>query len=507
MNFKQMKTGGWLALACVATLAVCGGLRAESYSSQPAPSGMEVEWQSVPSSAGAPIKAWVRDDLILIESDSHSLVAIRRADGVHLWQCDLDREIRYSPSVSRTNVLVNVNNDLVALDKRGGNVRWKLPPPFIMSAAPLLVDPPLYPNDYTKQWQNLESIYVPGWDSRMHAYWSRGRMTTLIKGIRPGEDVIAPNFDLFKQWLKANKNGAFTLFPVRMRDDLMYYTADNNYVYAVTQGGEEQEPYYMMGAACTEITVTIGSLFIGSRDSFVYCLDRLLMKKKWAFAPGKLAHGTIFADEPQTPLVYVPLEDGTVTAVRVIPSRVARKGEFETPERFAEFWKTKGDGTVTAGPKFVYIGSGKVGDHAYKSVSAVDKETGQTVWTESSQSQYLEYQNNWSNKNSGARIYGIGSDGRVTSFKEKRRETGEIIAKMPSEPEVETAKMPVPKKKDETPADPTKPDEKKPDEKKPDEKKPDEKKPDDPKPDAKKPETPAKPDQKKPDEKKAEEKK
>ena len=144
-----------------------------------------------------------------------------------------------------------------------------------------------------------------------------------------------------------------------------------------------------------------------------------------------------------------------------------------------------------AGPKFVYIAR-KVGDHAYKSVSAVDKENG---WLFGKFASQYSNQNNWSNKNSGARIYGIGSDGRVTSFKEKRRETGEIIAKMPVEPEAEMPKMPAAKKKDESPADPAKPDEKKPDEKKPDEKKPDA-------PAPAKADAPAKPEEKKPEEKK-----
>ena len=495
-----------LALAMVLELACGGAVRAEGFyasSDMPAPGGMEVEWQSVAGSAGAAVRAWVRDDLILIETDSHNLVAIRRSDGFHLWQCFLENNIRFTPSVSRSNVLVNVNNNLVGIDKRSGNIRWRLGVDFIMSTDPLLVDPPLYPREFTKEWQNLETVVLPGWDSRIHCYWTRGRMSLLIKGIRPGEDVIAPNFDLFKQWLKANKSGAFTLMPMRLRDEVMYYAADNGYINAVNLNGDEQEPYYMMGNACTELTVTSGSIFVGARDSYVYCLDRLLMKKKWSFAPGKLARGTIFADEPQTPLVYIPLEDGNIQAVRVIPSKPARKGDFETPERFTEGWVTKGEGTVTAGPKYVYIGNGKVGDHAYKSVSAVDKETGKVVWTESSAGMYLEYQNNWSNKNSGARIYGVSSDGRVISYKEKRRDTAEIVIKKPKETDTETDKPLTGKKKEEMTAEtPAKPDEKKPDEKKPDEKKPDEAKPDEKKPDA-----PAKPEVKKPDDAKPEEKK
>lgn len=502
MKFKQERAGGWLAVALAVILTCCSAARAESYYSGnlPAPAGMEVEWQSVPSSAGTPIKGWVREDLILLETDAHSLIAIRRVDGFHLWHCYLEGAIKFTPSVSRSNVLVNVNNYLMAIDKRGGNIRWKLTPDFIMSADPLLVDPPLYPTEYTKNWQNLETIIVPGWDSRMHSLWSRGHMSTLIKGIRPGEDVIAPNFDLFKQWLKPNKNGAFNLFPTRLRDEMLYYTADNNLLYATNLNGEEQEPYYMMGNACTELTVTNSSIYVGARDTYVYCLDRLLMKKKWAFIPGKLAKGTIFADDPQTPYVYVPLEDNTVHAVQVIPAKPARKNDFETPERFAESWSIPGEGVVTAGPKYVYIGTGRVGDHAFKSVTAVDKETGKAAWTESSAAQFLEYPNNWSMRNSGARLYALSGDGRVISYKENKRNTAEVVVKMTKETDSEPKTIPMLKKKEDSGTDPAaKPDEKKPDA--PADAKPDAAKPDAAKPDAAKPDAP-KADDKKPEEKK-----
>src|SRR5206468_3887034 len=104
----------------------------------------------------------------------------------------------------------------------------------------------------------------------MHAYWTRGKLSRLIKGFRREDDVIAPTYDLLKQWLKPIRNGAFTLMPVKVRDNTLYYTADNNYVYAISRDGEEQEPYFMMGPACTEITLTQTSLYVGSRDAFVY---------------------------------------------------------------------------------------------------------------------------------------------------------------------------------------------------------------------------------------------
>ena len=52
----------------------------------------------------------------------------------------------------------------------------------------------------------------------------------------------------------------------------------------VSRSGVEAEPYYMLGAPTTGLTMTPNSLFIGGSDNYLYCLDRFTMRKKWAFA-------------------------------------------------------------------------------------------------------------------------------------------------------------------------------------------------------------------------------
>ena len=37
------------------------------------------------------------DDLVLLETDKHNLLCVRRADGVQKWTCELSDAIRYSP--------------------------------------------------------------------------------------------------------------------------------------------------------------------------------------------------------------------------------------------------------------------------------------------------------------------------------------------------------------------------------------------------------------------------
>src|SRR5579862_1946978 len=81
---------------------------------------LDIAWYSPhidAAKSGKIVKGWVISDLLLLETDKHVLVAVRKEDGYERWRCELVDEIRYQPSVSTNNVLVNVNNYLVAIEK------------------------------------------------------------------------------------------------------------------------------------------------------------------------------------------------------------------------------------------------------------------------------------------------------------------------------------------------------------------------------------------------------
>ena len=117
----------------------------------PMPAGMDLEtdWYSPHidvKSVGKIIKGWVIDEIVLLETDKKSLLCINRADGVQKWRCELSDAIRYTPAVSRNNIVVNVSNYLIGIEKNAGYIRWKLLPNFVMSCSPIIVDPAAYPN-------------------------------------------------------------------------------------------------------------------------------------------------------------------------------------------------------------------------------------------------------------------------------------------------------------------------------------------------------------------------
>jgi len=419
---------------------------------------LDLEWYSPrldASSFGKIVKGWVGEDLVLLETDKHSLFCVRRSDGVETWVCSLTDSIRYSPSVTRNNVVVNVNNNLVGIQRESGFVRWRLQPNFVMSCAPLVVDPPAYPKQYTKEWKNLETVYVGGWDGRFYCMFVRGRMTLFVRHIIETDNFSAPEFDLYDAWHKTHKERGIISTNIVLKDNILYYAADDHNVYAVTREALEREPYYALGVPCTGVTVTassaanvanslLSSLYFGAHDNYVYCLDRLTLKKKWAYASGYTPCGNITADETATPMAYVACTDGELHALQLQPAR-SSKGQPETPESFSHAWSVKGGtGVVTTGPDVVYVGWDRdAALNSYKGVMAVEKATGKVLWQSPKSEffqQFLEFQNSWDNPKLAARVYTITADNRLVSLRERVRKTGLIVVKAP-EPEPEAPKM------------------------------------------------------------------
>jgi len=426
----------------------------------PAEMGLELDWYSPHFDAnkvGKITKGWVIDELVLLETDKHNLIAVRREDGVERWRCELTDTIRYSPSVSRNNVIVNVNNYLVGIEKNAGYVRWKLLPTFVMSNSPLIIDPAAYPKEYTKSWKPLETIFVGGWDGRFYDLNVRGRIGYFLKQVSNSDNFNAPEFDLYYPWHKTHKDRGIISSNIVLKDNILYYVADDHNVYAVTREGGEREPYYLLGVPTTGLTVTapavanvtnsvLNSIYVGARDNYVYCLDRLTLKKKWAFPAGYPALGNILADEAQTPMVYVATTNGMVNGLKVTPS-MAQKGQPEIPESFEKAWEVPAAGAITVSPDVVYLGTGRTGD-SYKGIVAVAKDSGKVLWKSETGffTQYLEFFNSWSKPDSEARVFAISADNRLISLKEKVRATGIRVIKEPT-PEVEQPKFTkVPKK-------------------------------------------------------------
>ena len=114
----------------------------------------------------------------------------------------------------------------------------------------------------------------------------------------------------------------------QLRDNLLYYSGDDRNVYAVTRDAEEREPYQLLDTPSTPLTVTPstttqgGSVYVGAQNGYMYCLDRLTMKKKWSYPSGYPIVGSVFADEPHN--AYVATANGLVHSLEITPARQSR---------------------------------------------------------------------------------------------------------------------------------------------------------------------------------------
>jgi len=410
---------------------------------------MDLDWYSpvVSAESGRINKGWVKGDLILLSTDINTLIAIRRSDGTEQWRVQLDDAIRYEPTVTRSNVVLNIKNFLVAIEKQGGEIRWRLLPKFAMSNAVTVVDPPAYPRQYTKQWQDLESMYCGAWDGRMHSFVSRGRITTFLQGKDADSSFSAPDFDLYYSWHKTMPRAQSQITtPIRLYDDLLYYTADDQNVYAVSRDGRTRDPYMMQGEPATPLTVTSANLYVGSRDLNVYALDRLTLKKKWSYPTANMPWGNIFSDEPtEQTMVYLSTETAGVHTVRVIAARGGDvKDPIFVPETYALAWKVAdAEGAVGASQNTVYLGKGRTdGFFGYKQVQAVDKDTGTVRWVSNSEGVrfYIEFHNSWRRSDEPLRLYTVTEDNRLVAFKEKSANAGPLVEKKIETPKPEVKK-------------------------------------------------------------------
>jgi len=394
---------------------------------------MDVEWYSpiiAAEESGKVVRGWVRDTLVILETEKHNLICIDRVNGSEKWRCVMEEPIRYEPAVSRNNVVVNVNNNLVAIERDTGEVRWRLKPSFQMSAAPLVVDPPLYPAQYKESWSNLETFYVGSWEGRIQCAQVRGRLRDLARGTGgKAAEIIAPEFDLWYPWHKTHTTRGVLAYTPQLVEDQLFYATDDGFVRVVSREAEEREPYQMQAKPATGVTVTPTNIFVGGQDLNVYVLDRYTTRRKWTYNLGKLPAGRIYADEGgTTSQVLVPTKDTGIYTFQValtFPQTKAKGAVGEQAaaiETFSASWNyPEAQGVVGAGQRLLYVGNKQSKDFVgFKTVAALEKGDGKLVWKTDGRGVrfFMDFNNAWRRADQAMRLYAVTEDNRVVSFKE-----------------------------------------------------------------------------------------
>ena len=380
-------------------------------------------------------RGWVRKDVILLETDRGVLICVERKDGTERWRCDLLEPMRYEPSVSRNNVLINVKNYLVAIHKTTGKIRWRLLPKFVMSCPVLIIDPPEYPKTYTRKWQDLESLYTASWHGRMYAISVQARTGFMVGS--GSSRFPAPAFTIFEQWHKTHRGKGVVTTPIRIYDETLYYAASDAKVRGVNRDSEPITPYLLQDAPATAVTVNALNCYVGCRDLSLYALDRLTLRKKWSYALGTTPAHIVYADQPAiVSYVFVPTETDGIHAVRVHGTH--KRGQIQMPEAAEFAWKApKLEGIIGASKEIVYMGEGLHGDFdGYRTIHAVDKETGKVRWQSASKGVrfYIQFHNVWKKEDQAFRLYAVTADNRLLAFKETVGGAGPLAEKVVKDP-------------------------------------------------------------------------
>ncbi len=416
---------------------------------------LELDWPTPPvgEEFGRIERGWVIGGVILLETDKHALIAIRKDNGVTMWTVQLDAPIRYHPTVSAGHVVVNVRNNLLAIERRTGEIRWRLMPKFVMSSAPLLVEPISYPSRIGPDWVALETIYVGSWDGKLHALEVRGRMRSYYK--EANESALVAEYMLREIWHKTAR-GAVT-GEIAFVDNIVYFGSDDSYMYSVNREGMDRFAYQAQGAIRGGIAVAVGpqSLYFGSDDRCFYCLDRLTGKKKWAYPAGASIVGTPCADpgnaEIRSCMVYVSVfNQGIVALQYTLPPPMKTTGKGSVTQTFDESYSVKWQvpgalAVVGVSPTHVYLGKIREPQKheddmpKMKDLLIVDKFTGEVTsrWTPPRCDFMIRNHNDWARPSlpDPMKVIVVTEDNRVMAYKEKKPVTGPIgVRKLRPEP-------------------------------------------------------------------------
>ncbi|MHC4201583.1 MAG: outer membrane protein assembly factor BamB family protein, partial [Planctomycetota bacterium] len=173
----------------------------------------------------------VRRDVILMVVDWTVLYCIRKSDGVPVWAIDLGGEPQFEPAVTERMVYVFVKNRLIGIDRGRGEIAWRISPSFAASAGPCVAEP---------------TLYIPAWDKRLYAVEVRSHERVFYAGVRTEETLKTTEYDFRPVWHKTAK-GHIMGTPV-LTDGLLYFGAEDGYLYSVSVDGEARYRSQTQGA-------------------------------------------------------------------------------------------------------------------------------------------------------------------------------------------------------------------------------------------------------------------
>jgi len=304
---------------------------------------------------------WIIKDYVVAVSRSKLLHLIRKADGVAVWTMELGSMPMYKPVITKKAVYLVVENYVVCIDLREGQIIWRIEPPFAISAAPVVHEP---------------DFYIAGWDKKLHAFELRVRERVWYQG-RGEEDALkGTHHYLFPSWHLTTK-GHIVGNPQEF-SGFIYFPSEDGQLYSISRDGDLRYKAPTQKPIKATPTIKEDKAFVGSTDFSLYCFNRLTGGEMWHFPTG--------ADVLKKP--YVDKRSGVVYC----PSN--RNGIFGIDERTGlKAWQIEdAEEILGVSKEVVYLGLRR------GRMLAVSKKSGVALWISLLKGvrYYVENHNDWS---------------------------------------------------------------------------------------------------------------
>lgn len=269
---------------------------------------LKVRW-SLPI-AGATIKRVVvppkaaNVKFLLVETDQHDLIALRRDNGQALWWVKLTHEIYGNVFVGGYSVMFVSNGRIIRLEKMSGDIVWNINLPFAPSAGPVAID----------EAETGVMVIMPGLDRITYGFDVQSELwppKNGIDGLKRNDFQV--NLKHLRILWRYQTDGIITN-PYLLYNDRVFSGSWTNEVYGISLDGaaENGSPEgvweFRTRRGCRATPVGDGPyIYVSSLDNTLYCLDSTGGSKVWRYIADDSLYSSaqLFRDEARDESVVV----------------------------------------------------------------------------------------------------------------------------------------------------------------------------------------------------------
>ncbi len=274
-------------------------------------------------------RAFLKEDMLFIETSRNKIVLLDRNLGVVRWIYNLDYPLKYPPAVSKEYVYL-VSRELVhCIWRKGGDVKWKKMLPFVQGS-------PACANDFY--------LYIAAGDlPRLYAFKES------VQNPKTSGGEFLGSLEAIEEWFFST--GDLVRATPIVEENVLYFTSLDRKAYAVDSTKGKPTWIYETGKQIIAPPyIRKGVMYIGGLDYNLHALNRFAGPPPvWLFPAGGPIETEPAADDDQ---VYVRAEE-VLDEYGLAGNAVLYAVDIKTGQKAWDF--EKGLRMVFSGKDLVYI--------------------------------------------------------------------------------------------------------------------------------------------------------